>query len=223
MGILRRTSFIISFAAKAAFFCIGISLLNLVFTAQSVSTGITTQEVYASAPLPEQRALREEPIAVDFKEIYSVASIDTAAPALVGDGLHISTIAVNSPVYSLGTNSLGEITVPDYGVGLWSEGTMPGQNGNVFLSGHVFGVFSELKNLPADAIIELAWQDVVYRYQVISNDTYSMASLLADNHILWRDILYSAPNNRNLTIMTCAGSSINDAYQHRTVVRAVQI
>lgn len=230
MGILRRILAIISCAAKAAFFCIGISLLSIIFAVQPVYTEAVPQEVYASTSPFERRAFKEELISADLKEIYSVANISTAkvsanvsVPVINGNNLRIPAIAVNSSAYSVGINSLGEIAVPDSGVGLWNGGAMPGHSGNVFLNGHVFSVFSDLKNLVPGATIELAWQGTVYRYQVISNDTYSMTNLLANNYATWRNILYFAPNGHNLTIMTCAGYPVGGTYSHRTVVRAVQI
>jgi sortase (surface protein transpeptidase) len=134
------------------------------------------------------------------------------------------SIGVYRAVQTVGINAAGEIDVPASNVGLWNGGAQPGQNGVVFLDGHVFGVFANLKNTPVGSEFSLTWGGVVYRYRVANNQTYSLDYLRQTSNGVWASMLYTPVGGpKGLNIMTCAGSPQGNTYSHRTVVYAYQI
>jgi sortase (surface protein transpeptidase) len=169
-------------------------------------------------PAPEPEAVPAELVA----PVIQRAAAPPVAQAL-HNHLEISAIGLNANVSPVAINGKGEIDVPAAGVGLWNGGAQPGGLGNVFLDGHVYGVFRNLHGLGAGQTIQLTWNERNYNYRVVSNSTYSLDELLANGGALWSNILYNAPSGKGLTIMTCAGSPMGATYSHRTVVKAVEI
>jgi len=155
--------------------------------------------------------------------VYTAPIAQNTGPDL-SNHLEMPSIGVNSAVQWVGLNSKGEIDVPASSVGMWNGGVSPGQNGVVFLDGHVFGVFSNLRNTPVGSEFSLTWGGVVYRYRVSQNSTYALSDLNNTSNGIWRGILYTpVGGTKGLNIMTCAGYPQGSTYSHRTVVYAYQI
>ena len=138
--------------------------------------------------------------------------------------LEMPSIGVYKAVQTVGINSAGEIDVPASNIGLWTSGAQPGQNGVVFLVGHVFGVFTSLKNTQVGSEFSLTWNGLIYRYRVIDNKTYSIDYLNQTTNGVWAGILNTPKGgSKGLNIMTCAGQPQGNTYSHRTVIYAYQI
>jgi len=168
-------------------------------------------------------AFVEQPVVNTMVRINTVPSTETVGPDM-SNHLEIPGIGVYRAVQIVGLNAIGEIDVPATNVGLWDGGAMPGQNGVVFLDGHVFGVFSNLRSLPIGSQFSLTWGGVVYQYRVADNQTYSLDYLSQTTNGVWADILKKpVSGTRGLNVMTCAGQPQGNTYSHRTVVYAYQI
>jgi len=177
-------------------------------TQQSVSTVSRSPDITTSTPSPQP-----------------VVSVANTPPAVdLSNHLEMPSIGVYRSVITVGLNSAGEIDVPSSNVGLWNGGAQPGQPGVVFLDGHLFGVFTNLKNTTVGSEFSLTWSDVVYRYRVSDNRTYSLEDLNQTSNGIWASILRTPVGGSNgLNIMTCAGQPTGNTYSHRTIVYAYQI
>lgn len=115
-------------------------------------------------------------------------------------------------VLSLGLTGDGHIAVPTngYDTGWYNSSSKPGQNGAMFIYGHVAGwneggVFYNLKKLkPGDTITVTSGDDTIYTYQVSSlkvypQDSVPMATVLSP-------IDSTKPG---LNLMTCTWDIVN--------------
>jgi prepilin-type processing-associated H-X9-DG protein len=176
-------------------------------------------------PEPEAEAVEAAPVSVVAAPAASVVS---TPPRVTGpdlsNHLEMPGFGVNSAVSFVGINAAGEIDVPGNHVGMWNGGAMPGQAGVVFLDGHVFGVFSSLRNSAVGSEFSLTWGGVVYRYRVAQRETYSIDYLRNAANGVWAGILRTPVGGvRGLNIMTCAGVPQGNTYSQRTVVFAYQV
>lgn len=209
-------------------------ILSVVLAGSSVAFG-AVYDVYSDTPTTKMSTMA--PVEKVTAKILEQPAKITAAPAQVaapaagattkpwscGENLAIEAIGVCAPVYAVGLNASGEIGVPNYGVGRWNGGTAPGENGVVFLDGHVFGVFSRLAELPVGATITLNLNGT-HTYRVAKNATYALDYLNDTANGVWAGILRTPVGGaRGLNIMTCAGAPRGNTYDHRTVVYAYEI
>ncbi|MCL1929965.1 class F sortase [Candidatus Saccharibacteria bacterium] len=175
-------------------------------------------------PEPEERALINQPIITTAVPMAQPIAQPQNAAVDMSNHLEIPGIGVYRAVQTVGLNNSGEIDVPSSNVGLWNGGAQPGQNGVVFLDGHVFGVFANLKNTSVGSIFSLTWGGVVYHYRVADVQTYSLSQLNQTSNGIWSGILYKPVGGaKGLNIMTCAGQPQGNTYSHRTVVYAYQV
>ena len=221
-----------------------LTLFASIFVAAGLVLSGGLYDVYAATPdyrvelnavakteITPEKPEKLEKLAVVEQPVVTVVPTYVAAPVVSRDigpdlsnHLEMPSIGVYRAVQTVGLNGVGEIDVPASNVGLWNGGAMPGQNGVVFLDGHVFGVFSNLKNTPVGSEFSLTWGGTVYRYRVANNQTYSIEYLQQTTNGVWAGILQTPTGGpRGLNIMTCAGQPQGNTYSHRTVVYAYQI
>jgi sortase A len=135
----------------------------------------------------------------------------TVAPTLPK---YIAIPAINIPnteVISLGLDKNGAIDVPSssYVTGWYDGSTKPGQQGAMFIYGHVAGwytggIFYNLKKLqPGNAITVTRGDNKVYTYQVVTSKVYPYQSV--DMQAVLSPITKGTPG---LNLMTCTGSVV---------------
>jgi sortase A len=141
---------------------------------------------------------------------------------------YISIPAINTGtvrVLKLGLLSNGSMSVPGniYDAGWYDASTKPGQEGVMFIYGHVSswtaeGVFYELKKLkPGDKIIITTGNDTVYTYQVDKLEVYPYDTVPMNT------VLTPTKSAKpGLNVMTCTGSIIKGTseFSERLVVFA---
>jgi sortase A len=154
------------------------------------------------------------------------AVADYSVPATDPKYLSISSIGIDKArVMKLGLTRDNQIAVPSniYNTG-WYEGSVtPGQNGAMFIYGHVSswtanGIFYNLKKLaPGDQIIVTSGNNKTFTYQVVSSKVYPYDKVDM-GHVL-APIKPGAPG---LSLMTCTGQIIKGTgeFNQRLVVFA---
>jgi sortase (surface protein transpeptidase) len=124
---------------------------------------------------------------------------------------YISIPAINLPnteVISLGLDKTGAINVPSssYVTGWYDGSSKPGQQGAMFIYGHVAGyytggIFYNLKELQAGNTITITRGDnKTYTYQVVTRKIYPYQSV--DMQAVLSPIVKGVPG---LNLMTCTG------------------
>ncbi len=138
--------------------------------------------------------------------------------------LSIPAISINNVrVLRLGLLSNGSIAVPDniYDTGWYDGSVKPGQNGAMFIYGHVSswtadGVFYDLKKLvPGNQVTITSGDNATYTYQVVSTTIYPY------NNVNMSQVLAPVnPNIPGLNLMTCTGQVIKGTseFNERLVV-----
>jgi len=147
-----------------------------------------------------------------------------SVPATDPKYITISAIGVSrTPILKLGLTASGAIAVPDniYYTGWYDGSVKPGQNGAMFIYGHVSswtadGVFYNLKKLIAgDKITITRGDNTIYTYQVVSSKVYPY------NNVPMNTVLVPVRSNTpGLNLMTCTGKVIagTSEFNERLVV-----
>lgn len=155
----------------------------------------------------------------------SSQSIDThVVPAGNPKYLAIPAIDVRKTrILQRGLLSNGAIAAPDniYDAGWYDASAKPGQNGAMFISGHVSsweanGIFYDLKRLTRGNTVEITdGADKKYTYQVVSIKWYPYDKVDMDQVLRPVD-----PGKPGLNLMTCAGPMIKGTseFSERLVV-----
>jgi LPXTG-site transpeptidase (sortase) family protein len=134
--------------------------------------------------------------------------------------LTIPEIGFDNRIIKVGTNSKGEMAVPDGSttdVGWYSRGTIPGNVGSAVIAAHVFAAFSNLHQLRAGSDIYVTDANGKKQHFVVQETVmYKLADLSPAE-------LFGRNDARRLTLITCAGQLTADhsTYTHRLVVYAV--
>jgi len=128
----------------------------------------------------------------------------------------------NTPVVKLGLLKGGAIATPSniYQTGWYNGSARPGQNGAMFIYGHVSswtakGVFYNLKKLQPKSLVTITRGDnKTYTYQVISTKTYP------SDHVDMTQVLSPINDKPGLNLMTCTGQLIKGTgeFNERLVV-----
>jgi sortase (surface protein transpeptidase) len=135
----------------------------------------------------------------------------SAAPTLP-KYISIPAITIpNTEVLSLGLTANNAIAVPasSYVTGWYKGSARPGQQGAMFIYGHVLGwnaggIFYNLKRLiPGDDVMVTRGDNTVYTYQVVSSKVYPAQSV--DMSAVLSPIVSGTPG---LNLMTCTGSMV---------------
>jgi LPXTG-site transpeptidase (sortase) family protein len=140
--------------------------------------------------------------------------------------INIPAIGVaKTRIIQLGLLSNGSIAVPDniYDTGWYNGSAKPGQNGAMFIYGHVSswtanGVFYNLKKLkPGDTITVIRGDNTSYTYQVMQTRVYAYNAV--PMNIVLAPVDSSKPG---LNLMTCTGQIIKGTseFNQRLVVYA---
>jgi sortase (surface protein transpeptidase) len=140
----------------------------------------------------------------------------------------ISIPAINTGtvrVFKLGLLTDGSIGVPNniYDAGWYNASAKPGQNGAMFIYGHVSnweanGAFHDLKKLkPGDTVTVTRGDDQKFTYKVVISETYSARSVPMD-----KVLAPITPGQQGFNLMTCAGKVIKGTseFTDRLVVYA---
>jgi LPXTG-site transpeptidase (sortase) family protein len=126
-------------------------------------------------------------------------------------------------VIQLGLTKNNQIAVPDniYDAGWYNQSTEPGQNGAMFIYGHVSswqanGIFYNLKKLTTgDKIVITRGDGKTYTYQVVSSKVYPY------NAVNMNQVLTPIDQSKpGLNLMTCTGQVIagTSEFNERLVV-----
>jgi sortase A len=203
------------------------SKLGLLLIAFGVVLGVTSVLLLLnknqSVPKPPPGALTSKSAPSSIKpKAQAVASY--AVPPTDPKYINIPAIGLTKTrIIQLGLLSNGSIAVPDniYDTGWYNGSAKPGQNGAMFIYGHVSswtanGVFYNLKKLkPGDTITIIRGDNTSYTYQVVQTKVY------AYNAVPMNTVL--APVNSSkpgLNLMTCTGQVIKGTseFNQRLVV-----
>ncbi|HKS92097.1 MAG TPA: class F sortase [Tepidiformaceae bacterium] len=143
----------------------------------------------------------------------------------------IPELGVDAPVESLGvdaTNTMETPAQPYTDVGWYHDWTAPGAVGNAVFAAHVYwhsvpAPFNRIANLATGDEVDVVMNGgATYRYQVITNNDYSLSTLNM-SEVIW-------PSERPadaqwITLITCAGGTAANGYTYddRVVVQAQRI
>lgn len=133
--------------------------------------------------------------------------------------LAIPAIALSSHVIPVGTNSKGEMDVPNgdtSDVGWYGAGVVPGDRGSAVMDAHVFAAFKKLNALEVgDDVYVRTADNKRLRFVVVAIRTYALTELTPD-------MLFRKTDGRYLNLITCAGSLTSDrsTYDKRLIVYA---
>lgn len=141
--------------------------------------------------------------------------------------LSIPKLDVNARVLRMGVLANGEVKTPNnvYDTGWFENSAKPGEQGAVFIDGHVHGptvpgVFVGLKKLQAGDKITITTGDGrKFNYHVVKSQTYDK-----DNVDMGAALNTIVPGKPGLNLITCTGSfsTRSSEYDKRIVVFAVQ-
>jgi LPXTG-site transpeptidase (sortase) family protein len=147
----------------------------------------------------------------------------TKATAVAGNSLTISSIGVNAPIVDVGITTSKNIAAPSSNsqVGRWNGGGWPGALGSaVFLTGHVKGVFANLKNVTVGQTISVKYNNQTFNYRVVFKETVNLSGINMSKPLS----IYGG-GQEGLNMMTCAGtySVFTGTYNQRLTVYTVRI
>lgn len=131
--------------------------------------------------------------------------------------LIIPSIGLDTSIIGVGLNNKGEMAVPSgktQNVGWYKYGVMPGNTGSAVIDAHVFAAFSQLKNVPVGSDVYIVTNSGQKLHFVVSNaQTFALKNLSSDT-------LFASTNDKDLNLITCAGSLTADhsTYDHRLIV-----
>lgn len=141
--------------------------------------------------------------------------------------LKISELNVFSRVKRMGTTTSGAVDAPKsvFDTGWYDGSAKPGENGAVFIDGHVSGptkggVFANLKKLKTGSKIQVEMGDGrLFNYKVVAIEKYD-----ANNVDMAKALRSIEPGKKGLNIMTCSGKYNEDAetFEQRLVAYTVQ-
>src|SRR6185312_1095295 len=184
-----------------------------------------------TAPLMPDAGVAEasttSPLATSTPSIASTTPSTPAPTAVTPDKsspvtLNIPTIKLQDPIIGVGTNSKGEMDVPNGStdnVGWYKYGTVPGQVGSAVVDAHVFAAFAQLKKAKVgDHLYVTNQSSQTLDFKVEEIDTYKLADVPADK-------LFNRADEPRLNLITCAGQLTPDhsTYDHRLVIYAVLV
>ena len=150
-------------------------------------------------------------------------------PTVVLEGvsrLRVPSVGIDAPIVTLGVDPDGVMQSPSTptDVGWYNFSSVPGQGGNIVISGHVdyinYGpaVFWHLRDLKPNDLIQVVLDDSsVVTYRVTDLTTYNDASAPV------QQIVGPTPAE-TVTLITCTGTfdAQTHSYDERLVVRAVR-
>lgn len=148
--------------------------------------------------------------------------VDPTLPRLIT----IPSLGVQARIQRQGVTKNGALQAPGniFNAGWYEGSSKPGDGGAVLVDGHVagptkHGVFYNLKNIKAGAVIEIERGDgqkfnyKVVKTQSFDNDQVDMASALVP----------IVTGKAGLNLITCTGTISGSHYEQRLVVYATQI
>ena len=154
---------------------------------------------------------------------------ESTSSATIPVGIVIEAASIDAEVETLNiVNGKMEDPTGPWVVSWYQQSAELGEPGNVMLAGHVDywgvgpSVFYHVRDLAAGDDILLTGQNgLPYRYQVTSNDTYSLDELVSGKMAE----LAATTDNQVATIFTCGGEFdyVNGEYLSRTVIRAERV
>lgn len=131
--------------------------------------------------------------------------------------LVVPALNLNDPIVRVGLTASGAMAVPSgktNQVGLYKNGSQPGDVGSAVLDAHVFAAFSKLNQLRAgDSIYVKMRATETLHFVVQKTELFALSQITSQN-------LFVATSDRDLNLITCAGKLINNktTYDHRLVV-----
>jgi sortase (surface protein transpeptidase) len=155
--------------------------------------------------------------------VTTTSSSTTKTAAVKGNSLTISSIGVNASLVDVGLTTSRNIAAPSSSsqVGRWNGGGWPGGLGSVvFLTGHVQGVFSKLKNVTIGQTVSVTYNAKVFNYRVVYKETVNLSGINMSKPLS----IYGG-GQEGLNMMTCAGtySFLTNTYSQRLTVYTVRV
>ncbi|RDY69994.1 class F sortase [Halobacillus sp. SY10] len=187
-----------------------------------LSTSETTRtqgvEVKKESIVTDQ--LEKAPVKQNYKPAVHASSEQYG---ITPDRIEIPTIDVDASIQALGYTPDGGMAVPKSltDVGWFEPGTMPGNQGNSVIAGHVDGnsgpaVFYDLKDLSPGDEIHVYDENTKLTFEVSRIESYPYKNAPI------REI-FGPTNTRNLNLITCTGPYDDEAstYSERLAVFTV--
>lgn len=222
---MRKHFILLSFAVillGSAFFTAW-TFFNSESTNEQLIGNIVSTPEPTSSPLVEKTAPAQSTVPTTTQTTTKSTSTTTAVTATattVTNKLTISSIGVNAPIVTLGLTSKNNIAAPakNSQVGLWNGRAQPGQQGLVFLTGHVQGVFSKLKYVKVGQVISATYNNKVHNYRVVHTEVVPLKGIDMSRYLRAYNGGYEGMN-----IMTCAGTYnwFTNTYSKRLIVFTV--
>ena len=209
---------LVSLAGILFVFGMGVGIMQLRTNHQvkaQVKTLAAQTAVTTDGSLPDGALPSEDPP----KNSYAVAP---TAP----QSISIPKIGVQAGVLKLGVMANNQIKTPAniHEAGWFSGSAKPGEQGAVFINGHVHGptmpgVFANLKKLRAGDKIRITRGDgKVFSYSVVKSQSYDK-----DDVDMGAAFNTAVPGKPGLNLMTCDGAYDEEGhYNQRLIVFAVQ-
>ncbi len=185
--------------------------LLLSLTTVAVVPKAESSDALLTSPLPPDTGIS------DAKEVPVVEVPPPPPTPQYPVQLQIPSISLNDKVIPLGTNSKGEMDVPDGDtkeVGWYKDGTVPGDVGSAVMDAHVYAAFGKLKKLKVgNSVYVVTDTGTKLQFKVTEIKTY----LLKD---VPTDLLFNRADTARLNLITCAGTLTRDhsTYTHRLIV-----
>ncbi|MGR9047124.1 class F sortase [Halobacillus faecis] len=186
----------------------------------STSETIRTQDV----EVKKEPFVNDQSEKAPVKQNYTPAVIASSEQTgITPDRIHIPSINVEASIMALGYTPEGGMAVPKslIDVGWFEPGTMPGDQGNAVIAGHVDGnsgpaVFYDLKDLKPGDEIHVYGDHMKLTFEVSRMESYPYE----DAPI--REI-FGPTNSRGLNLITCTGAYDKEAstYSERLAVFTV--
>ena len=172
------------------------------------SMDITTEKGEVSALAEEFNRVPEE---TDESQQESFQEDEELTPATI----EIPAINVETEIESVGVLDNGQMDVPseEDGVAWFEPGTKPGAAGNSVMAGHVDSytgpaIFFDLEDLePGDEIVIRDEGEEELIFTVQQQESYPLGEAPMDD-------IFGSSDNRNLNLITCAGTFNEDQGTH---------
>jgi sortase (surface protein transpeptidase) len=179
------------------------------------SAPVTTPAASQEPQQTQQTAPAQTPPATPVKT-QAVAT----TPAAAYNKVSIPSIGFSSQFVTVGLTADHAIDVNPKLVGWWNGSAQPGQDGAVFLDGHVTGIFKTLPrvNIGDDVTITMA-SGATYNYTVVYRETVAL-----ENVDMKKALTVYGGGAQGLNLMTCAGTYSDEIKTNteRLVVYAVR-
>lgn len=198
-------------------------LVVIIFLISLVMFSACGSQIGAMAPKPSPTPIQKP---LPTKVVWSTVTVPTPIPTstvAVPVRLIIPRIGVNARVENVGITTTGDLATPQQnpwdGVGWYSNGPRPGEEGSAVINGHLDrpggypAAFWNLRYLQAgDTLMVVNAQEKTMHFHVLRIASYSPQAAPVQD-------IFGMTGGIYLNLITCAGTWIPS--QHQTTLRLV--